>query len=102
MVSCGATAIVWGSSGPVVTVVYVPNEPGAKLDCEFTLLREDAPPDEPLPTTPYTLICLDCAMDEWPGIGRGLDLAREYGRAELAAGQWRATRSRTPIELAEV
>jgi hypothetical protein len=30
-------------------------------------------------------------MDEWPGIGRGLDLAREHGGAELAGGEWRAS-----------
>jgi hypothetical protein len=84
-----ATAIVWGSSGPVVSVVYVPNEPGDTFDCAFSLLREDAP-DEPLPSTPQELVCLDCAIDEWPGIGRALDLARRHGGAEFAGGQWRA------------
>jgi hypothetical protein len=101
MVSCGtATAFVWGSSGPVVSVVYVPNEPGARFDCAFSLLREDAPPDEPLPSTPHALVCLDCAMDEWPGIGRGLDLARAYGGAELVGGQWRAMRDEVADLLA--
>jgi hypothetical protein len=94
MVSCGtATAIVWGSSGPVVSVVYVPNEAGSRFDCAFSLLREDAPPDEPLPDTPNALVCLNCAMDEWPGIGCGLDLAREHGAASLEAdGEWKASR----------
>jgi hypothetical protein len=91
VVSCGtATAFVWGSSGPVVSVVYVPNEAGSTFDCAFSLLREDAPPDEPLSSTPQELVCLDCAMDEWLGIGRGLDLARAHGGAELAGGRWRA------------
>jgi hypothetical protein len=90
MVSAGtAMAIVWGSSGPVVTVVYVPNEPDAKLDCEFSLVLEDAPRDAPLPDTPNALVHLECAMDEWPGIGGGLDLAREHGVAELAGDGWR-------------
>jgi hypothetical protein len=85
-----ATAIVWGSSGPVVGVVYVPNEPDVHLDCEFSLVREDAPPDEPLPDTPNALVHLECALDAWPGIGRGLDLARAHGEAELVGGEWRA------------
>jgi hypothetical protein len=88
--TCTATAIVWGSSGPVVGVVYAPNEPDANLDCEFSLVLEDAPPDEPLPTTPNALVHLECALDEWPGIGRGLDLARAHGEAELVGGEWRA------------
>jgi hypothetical protein len=83
------SAIVWGSRGPVVTVVYVPNEPDANLDCEFSLVREDAPPDEPLPSTRRDFVHLECALDEWPGIGRGLDLARAHGGAELVDGQWR-------------
>jgi hypothetical protein len=91
------TAILWGSRGRVVGVVYVPNEPGDKLDCAFSLLREDAP-DEPQPDTPNALVCLDCALDEWPGIGRGLDLAREHGSAELAGG-WGRDRGRQPLEF---
>jgi hypothetical protein len=31
-------------------------------------------------------------MDEWPGIGRGLDLARAHGEAELLGGEWKARR----------
>jgi hypothetical protein len=85
-----STVIVWASSGPVVTVVYVPNEPDANLDCEFSLVLEDAPRDEPLPSTPHALVHLECAMDEWPGIGRGLDLARAHREAELVGGEWRA------------
>jgi hypothetical protein len=73
-------------------VVFVPNEPGSRFDCAFSLVREDAPPDEPLPSTPTELVCLDCALDLDPAMGRALDLARAHGSAELVDGEWKARR----------
>jgi hypothetical protein len=92
MVSMGClstSAIVWGTSGPVTGVVYVVPEPDDPTDSGFSLLQADAP-EEPDEETPWRLYCLDCALDSWPGIGRGLDLAREHGGAELVGGEWRA------------
>ena len=43
---------------------------------------------------------VDCLFDEWPGIGRGLDLARAHGAAELVGGEWRVMRdelTRQPV-----
>ena len=39
--------------------------------------------------TPTSLVCLHCLLDDHPGVGRGLDIAREYGVADLgASGEW--------------
>jgi hypothetical protein len=37
------------------------------------------------------VMCLSCALDEWPDIGRGLDLAREHGEAIFSTGKWSAS-----------
>jgi hypothetical protein len=33
-------------------------------------------------------ICLDCLFDSHPEAGRGLDLARQHGRADFDGGEW--------------
>jgi hypothetical protein len=34
-------------------------------------------------------VCLDCLIDDHPELGRGLDIAREYGVADLDdSGEW--------------
>jgi hypothetical protein len=35
-----------------------------------------------------SIVCLGCLIDDNPELGRGLDLAREYGVADLADGGW--------------
>lgn len=39
-------------------------------------------PEDELPPG-ITLVCLHCLIDDHPEIGRGLDIAREYGVADL-------------------
>ena len=34
-------------------------------------------------TLGVTLVCLHCLLDDHPELGRGLDLAREHGAADL-------------------
>jgi len=45
------------------------------------------PPDEVDEHEPDT-VCLHCLLDDHPELGRGLDLAREYGEALLEDGEW--------------
>ena len=55
------------------------------------LAREDTPRPGPAEDTAWESLCIDCVLDSLPGIGRGLDLAREHGSASLAAaGGWEA------------
>jgi hypothetical protein len=83
------TALVWGRSGQVDTVLYFEPEPDDPTDSGFSLLRADAPRLEPRPDTPVDIVCIHCVLDEWPGIGRGLELAREHGAVSLVGGVWR-------------
>ena len=57
---------------------------------DSAVLFEDAPDPDDLPdfdgeSLPegITLVCLHCLINDHPEIGRGLDLAREYGVADL-------------------
>ena len=56
------------------------------------MLFDDAPdPDDVAgPEHPgITLVRLSCLLDDHPEIGRGLDIAREYGVADLDEnGEW--------------
>jgi hypothetical protein len=50
------------------------------------VLFDDAPDPDELegPEDPrISLVCLNCLLDDHPELGRGLDLAREYGVADL-------------------
>jgi hypothetical protein len=89
MVSCSSlTALVFGKAEEEDAVLYF--EPIGADDSGFVVLREDAPRLGAADDTPWELLCFDCVLDSWPGIGRGFDLAREHGGAEFAAGEWRA------------
>ena len=60
-------------------------------DSGLTILFSDAPdPDEVRPDDPrITLVHLSCLVDDHPELGRGLDIAREYGVADLGEdGGW--------------
>jgi hypothetical protein len=37
------------------------------------------------------LVCLDCLLDDEPGIGKGLDVAREHGEAVRNGSEWIAS-----------
>ena len=77
-------AMVWGSQPPAFSIGYEkPLWPG---DSGFTVLFEDAPdPDEVQgPDDPrISLVCLHCLINDHPELGHGLDIAREYGVADL-------------------
>jgi hypothetical protein len=81
-------ACVWGSEPPAFSIGYEkPLSPG---DSGFTVLFDGAPePDDVDLEQNTSLVCLDCLLDEHPELGRGLDLAREYGVADLdESGEW--------------
>lgn len=55
-------------------------------DSGFTVLFDDAPdpddvegPDDPR----LSIVCLRCLIDHHPELGRGLDIARRFGVADL-------------------
>ena len=50
---------------------------------------DDPPADGDEPPEGITIVCLHCLLDDHPEIGRGLDIAREYGVADLdERGEW--------------
>jgi hypothetical protein len=80
------TAYVWGSEPPAHTIAC--EKPQGEWDSGFSVLFSDAPDPESLPTPRagdtelpegISLMCLHCLIDEYPEIGRGLDMAREHG-----------------------
>ena len=88
------TAFCWGSEPPAHSIGY--EQPLGPTDSGFTVLFDDAPDPDDLPPPMakelppgITLVCLHCLLDDHPEIGRGLDLAREYGVADLDDdGEW--------------
>jgi hypothetical protein len=76
-------AIVVGDEGPIAISYLAPIAP---WDSGFALFS--VPPDE-VENHESELVCLDCLIEDDPEIGRGLDLAREYGVADLDdEGAW--------------
>lgn len=43
---------------------------------------------DPDPEGTMVVWCLHCLIEKRPEVGRGLDLAREYGAADLVDGEW--------------
>jgi hypothetical protein len=80
-VNCGSAWAIASQAvleGALATVVY---DVG---DAEFTVLEADRAPrqsDSP--------ICLDCLLELQPGLGRGLDVAKQHGIAYYVDGEWR-------------
>ena len=81
---------MWGSEPPAFSIGW--EKPLAPGDSGFTVLFDDVPdPDEVHgPEDPrISLVCLDCLIDDEPELGRGLDIARDYGVADLDDdGEW--------------
>jgi hypothetical protein len=81
MVNCGSAWAIASKAvldGAPATVVY---DVG---DAEFTILERDRAPrrsDSP--------ICLDCLLELQPGLGRGLDIAKQHGVAYRIDGEWK-------------
>lgn len=91
MVSCGKVALVYGSVRPVDAILW--REPVGEWDSGFGVLFSDAPEhgDELEENDPRVQpVCLHCLVDEWPELGRGLDLARELGEVgyDADADEW--------------
>ena len=64
-------ATVYGDEGEPIAVLCDANgdPPGLRF---FTVVLDDSPgPDNP----PDSPTCVDCLLDEHPGLGRGLDMA---------------------------
>jgi hypothetical protein len=81
---------VLGSEEPAFSIGY--EEPLGAWDSGYTIIFEDAPDPEELEEIDgegSELVCLRCLIDDHPEIGRGLDLAREHGVANLDEnGAW--------------
>lgn len=92
MSRCGSRAVwVLGETRPVVSVGY--DKPTSRNDSGFTVLFVDAPDLNEVPKgsdSPVgTWWCLHCLLDEYPAVGRGLDVARRWGAADLGeSGEW--------------
>ena len=83
------TAVLWGTEGEPTSIGHGP--PMWPNDSGFSIVLSDAPdPDEVEPGDPRIgIIHLSCVIDGFPGIGRGLDLAREHGVADVSdGGEW--------------
>ena len=95
MTGCkGTVAWVLGSEPPAFSIGYA--ERLGEWDSGFTVIFDDAPDVEEFEEVAVDqhpgseLVCLECLIDDHPEIGRGLDLAREYGVADLdeETGEW--------------
>ena len=85
-VTCSSVAIVAGSIPPVVSISWEP--PKSPIDSAYCVLFSDVDPDDD-DSADTELVCMHCLVDDHPEIGRGLDIAREYGIADLDdEGQW--------------
>jgi hypothetical protein len=83
--------MVWGTEPPAFSIGY--DKPLGPWDSGLTVLFDDAPDpenvDDPNQHPGITLVCLRCLINDHPELGRGLDIAREYGVADLDDhGEW--------------
>ena len=89
--ACGAkVAWVLGETPPVFSIGYE-REHAGDWDSGFSVLFDDAPePDEVRgPEDPrVSWVCMACLIEAHPEVGRGLDLARQFGAADLVDGEW--------------
>ena len=51
----------------------------------FTVVLDDSPGPDSEPNVP---VCVDCLLDAYPLLGRGLDVALEHQGAEWRDGEW--------------
>lgn len=94
--TCRQVVFVWGSEPPAWSIGY--DEPLAPHDSGFSVLFDDAPDPEEvegivdreeLAEAGVTLVCIHCLIEDHPEIGRGLDVARRFGAADLDEdGEW--------------
>jgi hypothetical protein len=80
-------AVVVGREPPAMSISY--EEPQSRLDSGYIVIYSEFDPelgeDDP---TPSEIVCLHClTQDGDPQLGRGLDLARTYGRADYLVNE---------------
>jgi hypothetical protein len=85
-------AWVWGTRRPAFSIGFASEKLGP-ADSGYTVLYDDAPAPEELDEQgqhpDVSVVCLGCLIDDDPDLGRGLDIAREYGLADLDdGGEW--------------
>ena len=83
--------MVWGGRRPVFSIGYDHDAGRSELDSGYTILFDDAPDpsDVSIGDRRIRWMHLGCLVEDYPEIGRGLDLAREFGAADLDdAGEW--------------
>lgn len=85
MVKHRTIAIVAGSEPPVVSISWEP--PLSPIDSGYCILLSDVEPDSD-DEDDSELVCLHCVIDDYPEIGRALELAREHGQVDLDDGVW--------------
>ena len=78
-----------GLEPPVISIGYVgANASPATRDSACSSPSAD-PDDVKAGDSGISLVCLHCLVDDHPEIGRGLDIAREHGVADLDEnGEW--------------
>ena len=77
-------AVVYGEAGVPELVLCDPDgdPPGQRW---FTVVLDDSPdPDGPSEAP----VCVDCLLEEHPGLGRGLDVALEHRGARREGAGW--------------
>ena len=69
---------------PPVRIMHFP-EGFTLFDAEVSVEHPELCREEDL-----SVICEGCLLERYPGLGRGMELARECGEAQLIAGRWQA------------
>ena len=90
--------MTWGSTPPVFSIGH--EEPMGEIDSGFVVLFDDAPDPhdvaDPTNDPRIAWLCLHCLIDEYPEVGRGLDIAAQHGAADLVDGEWIGRTSTDP------
>ena len=82
--------MVWGSTRPAVSIGC--EKPESSNDSGYTVIFSDAPDPADVPENAkhpgISSWCLACLRADYPEIVPGLDIAHEYGVADLDDDQW--------------
>ena len=78
------TAVVWGTAPPASLDRSREADVAGRLRVHGAVRRRPDPDEVEGADDPrISLVCLRCLLDDHPEIGRGLDIARQYGVADL-------------------
>lgn len=82
-------ALTLGSpSEPVRAVCYDREHGQVGNDSGYLVVFADAPAPGVVDESAEGWLCFGCLIDDHPGVGRALDLAREVGEVWQVAGDW--------------